>query len=473
MDLNYNYSFTASVSTRSFHDKESAKAGSRGMKFHKQNLDTDFFLSLAGGGHAFCYIFENDRRKKRNFQETSIIIFDIDYPATDMDTYIQELPFKPTMAYTTYSNDPGINNFRFRLVYCFDSPITSKEGFDSFYQAVSTANGFGKSLDKRDLSQLYYGSDDRLDGFRDYNSHLVYSFDDFKEYLPEPGDESVISTSTDSLTPPTHIYNDENNDTITEKERRNYYKNYFKSLETELIEAPTHTHFTYPENYYAVPIRVITQDRRRVVKKWRDGERRRQKLYISALIMLKNVDTLTPDNLSFNLWQLINFYYDNRKDKITKDDIDGIVERAFERRYIYNLQPTEHKGAFRINKGYWAELGITPRQAVPLVMKERNMSVMDYYDPSLSIVENYNKLLEMDLDIGYNTLCRYVNDLGLKRDIDAEILELMQQMPEITIEDIATALGKSASTIKRHIKGLKDGDNPRVRRNKKQWVVQE
>ena len=469
MDLNYNYSFTASVSTRSFHDKESAKAGSRGMKFHKQNLDTDFFLSLAGGGHAFCYNFENDRRLKENFQDTQILIFDIDYPKTEMNTYIQELPYKPTMAYTTYSNDPGINHYRFRLVYCFDNSITTEDEFNAFYLAVSSANGFGNSLDERKVNQLYYGSDDRLDGFQDYNSHLVYSFDDFKEYLPEPGDASVISDNAESLTRPLHISNDDNNDTLTDEDRHNYFKNYVPSLETPLDLAPTKTHFTFPDGYYAVPTRI----RKGGINKWKDGEGRRQKLYKSAQIMLKNVPTLTPNNLSFNLWLLLDVYYDNTKDPITKDDIDGIVERVFERRDTDDLQPSFHKAKTRINKAFWAELGYTARQAVPMITKILHQRVMEFYDPSLSIADNYDALVAKGLPVSKRTLYRYVEELELKRDIDAEIIELMLQMPNITIKDIASALDKSVSTIKKHIKGLKEGDRPRVSRIKKQWIIEE
>ena len=468
MDLNNNYSFTTSVSTRSYRDKELAHAGCDTMRFQQMELTPDVFLSLAGAGYAFCYNYRDNHRCEENFLNTQIIIFDIDYPSTDMDSYIQGLPYKPTMGYTSYSNNPGENYYRFRLIYGFDSPITTKQDFDSIYTAITNANGFGKSLDKRKISQLYFGSNSRLDGFQDYNSNYIYSYSDFQGYIQE----SSISPITDSLNTPTHIYSDEKNDTITDEERHNYWKNYLASLETKLEEAPSHTHFTFPEKYYRVPFRVITQeDGKRVIKKYKDGERRRNKLYISALIMLKNVDTLTPDNLSFNLWQLIGYYYDNRKDKITKDDIDGIVERAFENRYTYDLQPTEHKGIFRINKEYWAAQGITPQQAVPMVMKERNMSIMDYYNPSLSVSANYVAFLEMGFEISISSLYRYVDELGLKRDIDSEILELLRQAPDITIKDVATALGKSPSTIARHIKTMREEDNPRVRKEKKQWIV--
>ena len=456
-----NTNFILSVSTRCFADKEQAKASCGSIKFATMELNQDLFLSLAGSGYAFAYNFQGNRRKPELFLNTPVIIYDIDKCYYSLEDYVGWLKHKPSLAYTSYSNGTD-GKFSFRLVYVFDSLIESEQSFNALYYGIARENGFGKEFDKRRINQLYFGSNKDLPGYQEYNSHLVYSQDDFD--FPE---ESVVSPISISNTLSAH-----NNDYETDSTFRdgddNYYKNYVESLETPLVQSTSGTHYSYPVEYYSVPIRIITKDGKRVVKRWTDGEHRRQKLYISALIMLKNADSLTPDNLSFNLWQLIDYYYDNRKDKITKDDIDGIVERAFENRYTYDLQPTEHKGIFRINKEYWAELGITPQQAVPMVMKERNMSIMDYYNPSLSVSANYNAFLEMGFEISISSLYRYVDELGLKRDIDSEILELLRQAPEITIKDVATALGKSPSTIARHIKSMREEDNPRVSKVKKQ-----
>ena len=464
MDLNNDYSFIASVSTRPYRDKEQARAGCRTMKFHQMELSPGIFLSLAGNGYAFCYNFRNDRRKEENFLNTQILIFDIDYPKVGMDTYIEGLPYKPTMGYTSYSNDPGESHYRFRLIYGFDSLITTEQEFDSLYLAVSMANGFGKALDRRPANQLYFGSNSLLPGFDNYNSSLVYSFSDFDKYLPEPGEENLISDCTVGIYSPTHNKHDDKNDTLQEQDWLNYYDNYLNSLETPLDLAPSGTHFTFPEKYYTVPVRF----RKGYVVRWQDGEGRRQKLFRSAQIMLHNSPSLTPDNLAFNLWQLISTYYDNTKDQITKGDIDGIVERAFEKKDTFDLNSSYHKGKYKINKEFWTKQGLTTRQSVPRVMKERNQDVMRFYDPSLSVDENYNALLNEGLKVSIRTFRRYVKELGLKRDIDTEIIELMLQEPTISTKDIASTLGKSLSTISRHIKELK---KTRVSRVKKQWVV--
>lgn len=204
--------------------------------------------------------------------------------------------------------------------------------------------------------------------------------------------------------------------------------------------------------------------------RWQDGERRRQKLFRSAQIMLQNSPFLTPDNLAFNLWQLISTYYDNTKDPITKDDIDGIVERVFEKKDSFDLNSSYHKSKYRINKEYWAKQGFSTRQSGPKIQKEIHQSVMNLYDPSLSVAENYDALVEKGLAVSPRTLYRYVEELELKRDVDAEIIDLMRQEPTITIKDIVSVLGRSESTIKRHIKELK---KTVIRREKKQWIVED
>lgn len=79
-------------------------------------------------------------------------------------------------------------------------------------------------------------------------------------------------------------------------------------------------------------------------------------------------------------------------------------------------------------------------------------------------------LEKMGYKLSTSTIYRYLHEMGIqRRDLDAEILELMQQDPTITIKDIATALGKSPSTIKRHIKRL--AGKSKIRQRQKPWIV--
>ena len=426
-------------------------------------LNQDLFLSLAGSGYAFTYNFQGNRRKPELFLNTPVIIYDIDHCEKPMDDYIAGLTLKPSLGYTSYSNGKD-GKFSFRLVYVFNSLIESEQSFNALCDGIAKENGFGKEFDKRRINQLYFGSNKSLPGYGEYNSHLVYDFDDFDFPVESVNNPIIMGNAI-----PTHNDNFETNDTFQEGDD-NYYKNYVESLETPLVQSTSGTHYTFPVEYYSVPIRIITKDGKRVVKRWTDGEHRRKKLYISALIMLKNKPSLTPDNLQFNLRQLIRDYYDNHTDTITQDEIKGIVNRAYRNKDTFHLAPSKHNSHFKVNKEYCQEQGISVRQAIPAIIKEQNMTIMEFYDWTTSVSANLEALkVDTGLVISRSTLYRYVNTIcpREKRDIDAEILEQMLEAPGITIKEIASALGVSLSTINRHIKGMKD----RVRREKKRWKV--
>jgi predicted DNA-binding transcriptional regulator AlpA len=433
------------------------------MRFAPREIDQDTFLTLAGSGYSFTYNFQGNRRKPELFLNTPVIIYDIDHCEQPMEDYIDGLHYKPSLGYTSYSNGKD-GKFSFRLVYVFDSLIESEQSFNALYYGIAGENGFGKEFDKRRINQLYFGSNKDLPGYKEYNSHLVYSQDDFD--FPEESAVCPISMSN-TLSPHNNDY--ETNDTFQDGDD-NYYRNYVESLETPLVQSTSGTHYTYPQNYYSVPIRIITKDGKRVVKRWTDGEHRRKKLYISALIMLLNKPSLSPDNLRFNLRQLIRDYYDMSKDPITQGDIEGIVKRAYENKDTCQLDNSIHQSNFKVNKEYCQEQGLSARQLIPAIIKERNMEIMDFYDWTTSVSNNLKMLNEdCGLAISRSTLYRYVNEIcpQPKRDIDKEIIEAMKDNPLICIKGIASALGKSTSTIRRHIKRMGD----RVRKERGMWMV--
>ena len=476
MTTNINYAFSVSVSTRCFTDKEQAKSSCATIKFAPKEMDQETFLSLAGSGYAFTYIFKGNRRKPECFLNTPVIIYDIDHCEKPMEDYIAGLTFKPSLGYTSYSNGKD-GKFSFRLVYCLDTPIEDEGTFNTIYSAIAVANGFGEEFDKRRINQLYFGSNQASDGYKQYISHLVYSFDDFgvsPDCVTFTGDISMDGWEGES-TPTLHHTNCyERNETLSEEERISYYNNYVKSLSTPMLLSTSGTHYTYPEEYYAVPIRRITLDGKPMVKRWRDGEHRRKKLYIAALIMLKNAPDLTPDNLRFNLWALIRDYFDNTcDDRITSTDIDGIVKRAMANRDKDILEPSHH-GQFKLNKEYWLGEVDSVLEAVKAVRKERNMAKMEHFDWTISVAANQREMEKKGYKLSPSTIYRYVKEMGIpRRDLDAEIIELMKQDPTITTTEISSALGKSRSAISRHIKKMREAEEPRVRRIKNRWVIQD
>ena len=438
-------------------------------------MDQDTFLSLAGSGYAFTYIFKGNRRKPEFFLNTPVIIYDIDHCEQPMGDYIDGLRYKPSLGYASYSNGRD-GKFSFRLVYCLDTLVEDEETFNLIYTGIAAANGFGAEFDRRRINQLYFGSNENSAGYQQYVSHLVYSLDDFgvqPKCVSFSRDVSMAEEGGFCEPTLTQHHNNlyETDGTLNDQERVEYYNNYVRSIATPLLLSASGTHYYYPEAYYAVPIRFITWEGKKIVKRWRDGEHRRKRLYIAALIMLKNVPDLTPDNLRFNLWQLIREYFENTcEDQITSTDIDGIVERAMANKDTFHLDPTHHDRTFKINKEYWLGEVKSALEAVKAVRKERNMAKMEHYDWTISVAANQKEMEKMGYKLSTSTIYRYLHEMGMpRRDIDAEILELMRQNPVITIKDIATTLGRNPSTIKRHIKRL--AGESRIRQRQKPWIV--
>lgn len=429
------------------------------MKFAPREMDQDTFLSLAGSGYAFTYIFKGNRRKPEFFLNTPVIIYDIDHCEQPMKDYIAGLTYKPSLGYTSYSNGRD-GKYSFRLVYCLDTLVEDEETFNSIYTGIAAANGFGTEFDRRRVNQLYFGTNKDLPGYQQYVSHWVYSLDDFG-ILPEGVNSSREVSMEEEFWEPTlsqhHNNNYETDDTLNDEERLEYYNNYVRSIATPLVKSASGTHYYYPEEYYAVPIRIITRDGKKVVKRWRDGEHRRKRLYVAALIMLRNVPDLTPGNLRFNLWQLMSEYFDNTsEDRITPGDIDGIVKRAMANMDTFHLDPSHHDRMFKLNKEYWLGEVDSVLEAVKAVRKERNMAKMEHYDWTISVSANQKEMEKMGYKLSTSTIYRYLNEMGIpRRDLDAEIIELIQQDPTIKIKELSSVLGKSISTIKRHLRALK------------------
>ena len=184
--------FTISVSKERYATKPEKPAF---ITFNTQEVSIDDLERYAKEGRSFCYNFNTQRpgfitqkdRHKENFASTSIIFFDMDKMFVPMDDYIAGLPYKPTLAYTTYSNGKN-GRYGYRLLYLFDNYFTDSESFDRFYDAIANANGFVEKVDsngvkygfdKRPVNQQYYGGGD---GCMTYKSYETYSYDDFIEF---------------------------------------------------------------------------------------------------------------------------------------------------------------------------------------------------------------------------------------------------------------------------------------------------
>ena len=108
------YTFDVSVSTFPIDDKNTCNFSK--IKYKRQTLTFTDFINRIEDGYSFCYCFNDNGRifgqsEKRidNFHHTNFIVFDVDHCGANIHEYLNRLPYKPTLAYTT-TNDSKLDH---------------------------------------------------------------------------------------------------------------------------------------------------------------------------------------------------------------------------------------------------------------------------------------------------------------------------------------------------------------------------
>ena len=172
------------------------------------------------------------------------------------------------------------------------------------------------------------------------------------------------------------------------------------------------------------------------VKKLRDGDNRRKKLYIAGLIMKNILPNITFENLLYNLICERTYYYDNSdrvlSNKVLANIARNVVNIPLEK---IQLQSKRKKRKFCVDKSYCAMLGISPNAMKNKVRKMlKDEEIGNAYDCSLSVAENLAAFKEMDISVGKSKLYQWCKENGINtkgeksnvcnHDIYAELKEV-------------------------------------------------
>lgn len=513
MPDNNDFRFTLSVSEQNFTTKppKGDDAWSQ-IRFKPQEFTVRTFLHAALEGKVFCGTFKSDNadssfpiddKKRENFISTSTIFYDFDNMDMEMDDFISDkVKYKPTFAYTTYDN--SIEGNRFRLGYVFNHPIKGEANFNAMYDAIIKANGFQieskeqGGVDKNTTDrceQCYLGTHQYASTYYTPYSLYIYTRYDFEEFIEEtPVQPQPQASSTDKeITIDSGFLNDYLNLNIDDffHKYRYYYHNYKKSLETELILDDSGMFYTFPEFYVA----VTHKKSRGKSYRWQIGDDRRNKIFVTAKIMLHNLPTLTIENLLFNLRMERHWYYVNTDGKIDDARLIQTAKNAFT--YDLKLNPTKH-GAFKVNKEYWDEQGISANAATGYIRSYLHaMEIKPYINPYMSLKYNLDILKENGISISKSTLKRMVtrgfieinknmeyscNNTYLPQRIGdvtnpvtIAIIDLLKEDGSRTQKEIAEMLCMDVRSIKRYFKAMKKKKLIKLVGNNRsgKWVVLE
>lgn len=463
--------FEISVSTQSYSDKNLIKWNS--VEYQRQSITVEEFARLIKEGCCFCHSFKTkgllfglSEKNDANFLSADMVFVDIDDSDIEMNDFVDCLVKKPTLYYTTPNNRTEKSNYkyRFRLCYLFCLPIYTVESYHSLYDGiVASLMHDVEGMEMKDNcgrtpSQQFSGN-----AIADCELHVtdnVFSPSDF----PFQNNNALFSSSLSISNGKLLKSAKKDNDAVIEVEDlviadRGFISDINSLSPYDLIDKYrtkyryfTHTELHYQDGYALIPsdyqeiFRQTYMDsfikdngdeiKFSVVKKLRDGDNRRKKLYIAGLIMKKILPSITFEHLLYNLICERTYYYDNSdrvlSNKVLANIARNVVNIPLEK---IQLQSKRKKRKFCVDKSYCAMLGISPNAMKNKVRKMlKDEEIGNAYDCSLSIAENLAAFKEMDISVGKSKLYQWCKENGINtkgeksnvcnHDIYAELKEV-------------------------------------------------
>lgn len=463
--------FEISISTKAYSDKNLIKWNS--VEYQRQSITVEEFALLIKEGYCFCHSFKTNgilfglsEKKDANFLSADMVFVDIDDSDIEMNDFVDCLVMKPTLYYTTPNNHTEKSNYkyRFRLCYLFCLPIYTVETYHSLYDGI--AESIRKDIQDVEIkdncgrtpSQQFSGNAKAECEL--YVTDNVFSHSDFPYQSNNVSFSSSLSISNGNLSKSAKKDDDT---VIGVKDLIIADKSFISDINTlspyDLIDKyrTKYRYFTHTELHFQDGYALIPSDYQEIyrqtymdsfiknngdeikfsaVKKLRDGDNRRKKLYIAGLIMKKILPNITFENLLYNLICERTYYYDNSdrvlSNKVLANIARNVVNIPLEK---IQLQSKRKKRKFCVDKSYCAMLGISPNAMKNKVRKMlKDEEIGNAYDCSLSVAENLAAFKEMDISVGKSKLYQWCKENGINtkgeksnvcnHDIYAELKEV-------------------------------------------------
>ena len=427
------YTFDVSVSTFPIEDKNNCNFSK--IKYKREILTFTDFINKIEDGYSFCYCFNDNgrifgQREKtiNNFHHTNFIVFDVDHCGANIHEYLNRLPYKPTLAYTT-TNDSKLDH-RFRLIYFLDFTIMKSESFYKmiYYKLASHLeiySGF-KMEDNcmKSPSQQFLGNPKRE--ITTVYNNILYELEDInklsfnKRYEKEFN--GVKNTANDSNIDDIELdISDEMKDDLNNMKDSDFIKKwrerYFYMMETPVIYDDDGIARLWDKEHYKIKNKFSKVDGHSL--KFKHGEKRRVVLLNMISKMLKINPKISDENLLFN--SIVERYY-------FFDNVDGKLNNAWILNAIKNARMNDMNGrnpsvpeniTFKIQKSHfidlinkWNDEGKNGMMVLTNKIRRKiNIErVGALYDFNLSVKENLKWLAEQGIVVSQAKLYRLKKD---------------------------------------------------------------
>ena len=439
MEITHDYKFWVSLSTQKFDHKPDRTTEVGKLRFTRIYTDVEGFAEGIAKGYCYAPIFTNatftmNDKTDRNFTYSSFVSIDIDHANSDMNTMVDGLEYKPTIAYTSCSN--GLDgNYSYRLIYCFSDKIEGTRDYYNCVYSILEANKIQiNDIDKRSLKASQYYNGNGCGNIDIKVSNIIYNKKDYIEYYKDYFNNN-INSNNESIninhiqTHPTIMCY---GDTFVNKNFGDDFWNMRMEdiLEKYLHEYPNMEHtpipvvsddtpyILFPSDYVEIKRYWTSKDNGRAIK-LKDGQGRRRKLFINGIIRRLINPNITFDNLLYNLlFELVHYISNyNAENIIGKQDIFNIARSVMKEDVskYEGFRGTDRK--FMVNPMYCEKYGLSKKKAraIASYLLGNGGKIAELYDFNLKDKENIEVMKQNGLVISPSTLKRWRERMGISK----------------------------------------------------------
>ena len=416
------FNFEVSYSDSNYNAKPTSEE-IKHMHFIHCKTNVNEFVDKISKGYAYCAVYNNNEfgiylKRDLNFAYTQVISVDIDKTTISLNEALKTLKTTPTMAYNTFSNGNN-GKYCYRLVYVFEKPIDSIKDAKLYTLALNEIVGDELNI-KTDsnaskVSQYFNGTNDS----NIFVSNCIYQLNDFKldnNFINNIKVQSKYIEGEHNNIALTCTF--ENDSTLIKDfwklkltEFLFKYDSIMPNIQNSKIDIPSDDEpfIDIPSDYREIKRYwyLLTDDNGRkldYIRKIKDGEGRRKKLFLNGIIRRLINPQITFENMLHNIvWEFIT-YMVNDGNKITKKilwDIVNDVMNADLARYS-TLGTTKRK--WMVNPYFSTKYGMSKRQVINKFKHNKRQYIGEFYDLSLTDEENIEAMKEYGFEVSLRTL---------------------------------------------------------------------
>lgn len=442
MTVNNNFTFEIAYGKETVQDKENFDW--RTVHYYNKTTTVDELASMVKEGHPFNSLmkgmeqYEAKHKRKDNFESSSVLSFDFDDCPDCFNQAYEETTLTPTLAYTTPSD--GIKGNRFRFVYVFSKPITSTDEYTELYYTIAKKLGLPiTSLDdnlKSGVQNIGGMQPDRNGQIK--VSNIIYNKEDFllfnnvlKDNIPSSNTKRYYDKSANKNNKREKRENGiilnctfkEDLDNLDFRQFLNKYRTVYQYFDMSNLDFKN-GYAIIPDDYYQIIRKwhketIDTKNGEKeisVITKLKDGQERRNKLFVQCLIRRKIKPDVTLEELVYNLACERQFFFNNEDGQLSNKELIRIATNAMDVEEI-TIKPTKISKKFVVDKEYWAERGLNANQAKQLIKKMlKSEEIGNLYDPELTDKQNIELFKQYNVKCSIRTLKNWKKENGLTRE---------------------------------------------------------